>query len=436
MLVHFRVENFRSLRDRAELSLLVPTWAETRGDVTSSIPSHPETRVGTVAAVFGSNASGKSNLLQALAAIRRAVVASHQRWDPEGGAPHDPFLLDERSLHEPTMFEVTLVLAEDQFRYGFRLDREGIVSEWLFSYPRNRRRVLFTRDRGRDPEFQFGKTLTGQTAVIRELTRPNSLFLSVAAANNHSQLSPIFHWFSRHIQIVEPDDLPLRVNSTARRMSDASAGPRVRELLRLADLGIVDARPIRRGLGEEPESILKDFLERMAKSAGIQGSVDDALERARLTVELDHETDRATSVAIPFARESQGTQSWFALIDPLLHALETGSVLVADELDGSLHPHLSAEVVRMFHDPQVNKSGAQLVFGSQNPTMLGNLLGDPPLRRDEIWITEKDRTGATHLHPLTDFAPRKAENIERGYLQGRYGGVPFVDHERLRQAAD
>jgi AAA15 family ATPase/GTPase len=90
----------------------------------------------------------------------------------------------------------------------------------------------------------------------------------------------------------------------------------------------------------------------------------------------------------------------------------------------------------MFHDPRTNISGAQLVFASHDPTPLGSLLGDrPPLRRDEIWITEKDRNGATRLYPLTDFSPRKSENIERGYLQGRYGGVPFIDHERIRQPA-
>ncbi len=118
----------------------------------------------------------------------------------------------------------------------------------------------------------------------------------------------------------------------------------------------------------------------------------------------------------------------------LLYVLDHGAVLLIDELDASLHPHLSAEVVRMFHDPEINQKGAQLIFSSHDPTLLGNLLSDrPPLRRDEVWITEKDETGATHLFPLTDYKPRKSENLERGYLQGRYGGVPFLDHDRIRE---
>jgi uncharacterized protein len=110
-------------------------------------------------------------------------------------------------------------------------------------------------------------------------------------------------------------------------------------------------------------------------------------------------------------------------------------LLLIDELDSSLHPYLSEEVVRMFHDPVMNRKNSQLVFTSHDPTLMGNLLGDQaPLRRDEIWITEKDRSGATRLYALTDFRPRKSENFERGYLQGRYGGVPFIDHERARES--
>jgi predicted ATPase len=418
-------------------SLVVPSWVDTHQDATLSLPRQSGTRVGTVAAIFGPNASGKSNVLEAIGAMRRAVVASHQRWDPDGGAPQEPFLLDEERRDQPTTFEVDLCLDDDRFQYGFRLDKNGIASEWLFSYPQNRRRLLYERRRDEEPEFRFGKSLTGQTAVLRELTRPNSLFLSVAAANNHRELSRIHSWFSRSVRSVTPDNVDPRIQLTIEGLSNETVAPRIRDLLRLADLGIVDARMTQLDMPEEALSLVRDLFERMPLGPPEELNLDEAVEYARRSVELDHQVGSGVrGLPVAFDLESRGTRNWFALLGPLVLTLERGGVLLIDELDASLHPHLSSEVIRMFHDPQVNKTGAQLILTSHDPTLLGNLLAEqPPLRRDEIWITEKDQGGVSHLYALTDFTPRKSENIERGYLQGRYGGVPFVDHERVHQPA-
>lgn len=435
MLISFRTENFRSLRDLNELSLVVPTWADTRRDAVVPLPRHPRTRIGTVAGVFGPNASGKSNVLEAMGAMRGAVINSHQRWSPEGGAPQSPFLLDQEHPQAPTMFEVDLLLNKRRFQYGFSLDKDGIASEWLYEYPESRRRMLYVRNRGQRSEFRFGKTLTGQTAILRELTRSNSLFLSVAAANNHRQLTRIYNWFARDLRVITPDDMS-RTKSTIEGLSNESVGSRIRELLRLADLGVVDARVTERDVNKEVESWLRDLLERMPGASPQEARrIDEALDLVRRSVELDHEADGGRRrVPISFDLESRGTRNWFSLVGALVSVLQRGAVLIIDELDASLHPHLSEEIVRMFHDPEVNREGAQLIFSSHDPTLLGNLLSEePPLRRDEIWITEKDRSGATRLYALTDFKPRKSENLERGYLQGRYGGVPFVDHERARE---
>ena len=436
MLINFRAGNFKSLRDTNELSLVVPTWADTYDDVTTPLPRQPGTRVGTVAAVFGPNASGKSNVLEAMRAMRGAVVASHQRWDPDGGAPHQPFLLDEDHLVRPTLFEVNLAIDKDRFNYGFCLDADGIVSEWLYTYPQNRPRLLYTRNRDEEPEFRFGKSLTGQISVIRELTRKNSLFLSAAAANNHPELSRIYHWFSRQIRMVSPEDTVGGTRFTLELLKDEGNAQRIRDLVRIADLGIVDVRLTHKEVSEETAAFVKDIFERFPWSSE-PPSFDDFMQFTRESVEMHHEVEEgARGLPISFDLESRGTQNWFGLVGTLVFVLETGGLLLVDELDSSLHPHLSEEILRMFHDPRTNISGAQLVFASHDPTPLGSLLGDrPPLRRDEIWITEKDRNGATRLYPLTDFSPRKSENIERGYLQGRYGGVPFIDHERIRQPA-
>jgi uncharacterized protein len=436
LLINFRTQNYRSLRDLTELSLVVPTWTDAVQDVMVTLPRDTTTRIGTVAGIFGPNASGKSNVLEAIKAMRSAVINSHQRWDPEGGAPQEPFLLDDRHPGEPTMFEMDLLLDNERYQYGFCLDKVGIASEWLYSYPQNRRRVLYERSRDDKQAFRFGKSLTGQTAVLSELTRQNSLFLSVAAANNHRQLTRIYRWFSNGLRVVDPDDTDIRTQQTIEALGNEALAPRIRDLLRLADLGIVDARITKRAMSDEFVFWLKELVERMpGRPPGQEGNIDEAFRMMERSVELSHEAGKgAKALPISFDLESRGTRNWFALARILLYVLDQGAVLLIDELDASLHPYLSAEVVRMFHDPETNRSGAQLVFSSHDPTLLGNLLSDrPPLRRDEIWITEKNETGATNLLPLTDYKPRKAENLERGYLQGRYGGVPFVDHDGIRE---
>ena len=437
MLINFRTENFRSLRDLNELSLIVPSGTDTRRDTIVSLPRQTSTRVGTVAGIFGPNASGKSNVLKAIESMRDAVIQSHQQWKPEGGAPQDPFLLDEEHRERPTLFEVDLLLDNRRFQYGFCLDKIGVTSEWLYEYPQNRRRLLFERRRGQEPDFRFGKSLTGPISTLRELTRPNSLFLSVGAANNHPRLGRIYRWFAHGVQTLAPDQMSYWAKLTSRVLADKDAAPLIRELLRVADLGIVDARVKRMDVDEEFESWIKELFERMPGAPrGERSNIEEAFELARQSVELDHEADGGErKVPISFDRESRGTQNWFSLMGALVSTFYQGALLLIDELDSSLHPYLSEEVLRMFHDPDENKKNAQLVFTSHDPTLLGNLLGEQtPLRRDEIWITEKDRSGATRLYSLTDFKPRKSENLERGYLQGRYGGVPFIDHERVRES--
>jgi AAA15 family ATPase/GTPase len=145
------------------------------------------------------------------------------------------------------------------------------------------------------------------------------------------------------------------------------------------------------------------------------------------SVELKHSSSGdPAGISLPLEMESEGTRTWLSLADPLLTVLETGSVLCVDELDRSLHPRLALEVVHIFGDPVRNPKNAQLIFNTHDTALLGNLLSGSGLRPDEVWFVEKDTAGATHLYPLTDFKPRRDENLERGYLQGRYRAIPFI----------
>jgi uncharacterized protein len=135
---------------------------------------------------------------------------------------------------------------------------------------------------------------------------------------------------------------------------------------------------------------------------------------------------------LPLASESKGTQTMFRLALPIVSLMRRGGVLVVDELEASLHPMLAAKIVEQFNDPKTNPKNAQLIFTTHDTNLLGNLLGEP-LRRDQVWFTEKDKEGATRLYPLTDYKPRKPENLERGYLQGRYDAVPSLGKLRFNE---
>lgn len=429
MLISFRVENFRSINDEAELSLVVPAWVETDHAVTP-MNGAGHMKVGTVAAIFGSNASGKTNLIRAIWQMAAMVTDSHQRWKPHGGVPHSPFFAAPYSEQE-TMFDLDFMLDGDRYQYGFRFDMKRVTEEWLYSFPKHRPRLLFDRDADREEEYRFGRALRGKTQVIADLTRDNSLFLSAAAANNHSQLTPVAEWFDRHIDRSTPEDRKMRVKyGLSRAIGDDQRKQRTLKLLRSADLGIEDFRLVEHEMDDETRSRVTNIVKALDPEADIK-KVDwnELAQQAQFA----HRVEAGTSF-LTLSEESDGTRAWLALVGTLLDVLEDGRLLIVDELDASLHPQLTSEVVRIFHNSDLNTGGAQLIFNTHDPSLMGTLLGDAPLRRDEVWLTEKGNDGGTRLYPLTDFRPRKAENLERGYLQGRYGGVPFINSALATEA--
>lgn len=411
MLVEFRVENHRSLRDEQALSMEVarPHDAEARSASTPLLP---------VAALYGANASGKSNVLGALRFMRDAVIHSHRFWSPDGGVPRDPFAWGDKA-REPSLYELTFALDGVRHEYGFVIDDERFLEEWHYVWPHGRKQVWFERE---GDEFRFGEHLKGENRVAEKITRPNGLFLSAAVQNRHEQLEPVFR-FLRRMRFhkvpgqrgpVHSDDLPRWLRGESAQLSlfdqdhDAERAAHLeafRLLLRAADIGIID-------------------IKIQAEDEG-GASLRDRLRRSRNRVFLQHRGPVADAW-LPLEEESAGTQQLFRLAPLVLDTLFRGGVLVMDELEASFHPLLALQIIRTFNDPGQNPHHAQLIFSTHDTNLLGTTLGAPSLSRDQIWLTEKDDEGATRLYPLTDFKPRKEENLERGYLQGRYGAIPFL----------
>jgi AAA15 family ATPase/GTPase len=412
MLIEFRVENHRSLRDEQVLTMEAGRGGDDADLRPRQISGHSE-RLLTAAALYGANASGKSNVLAALAFMRDAVVRSHRIWSPDGGVPRDPFAWGPKKM-EPSLFEATLLLADVRFHYGFRASGDSFLEEWCHAWPHGKKQVWFERDNN---SFKFGENLKGENKLIADVTRPNALFLSAAAQHNHPQLQPIYSWFRAIRNINLPVDrrpfrrsLPTEFVLAQMLVDDAADAQqqkleesserlleRFRTLLQMADIGIVDLR----------------------------AEKSEADNPVRPSIYLKHKSE-FDNAWLPLREESQGTRTLFDIALPILQVIKEGGILLVDELERSLHPSLARQIIRQFNDPAANPKNAQIIFTTHDTNLLGTTLGEPVLRRDQVWLTEKDAGGATVLYPLTDYKPRKAENLERGYLQGRYGAIPFL----------
>ena len=386
MLLRFGVANHLSLRGFQELSFAASSLKDPDGGLIACPPA-PGGSVVPAAVVYGANASGKSNLVDAMDAMRKMVLSSHSQGEPDGGVPRHPFCLDAAGAREPTRFDLDFTIDGVRHHYGFEASDAAFESEWLYDFPNSRRRMLFEREGG---VFRFGRALGGRNAVIADLTRPNSLYLSAAAQNGHERLSRVFEYF--------------RAIRGARGISITGA----------AASAVL--------AGEEPDRRAIAFLEKIG--AGVVGYRRRDSDGANpVAIELAHRGRDGAAVYLDLARESAGTRLLLVVLGRAFRALDQGAPLFIDELDASLHTQAAGAVLRLFRSPETNPKGAQLVATTHDT----NLMESSLLRRDQLWFTEKDDGGATRLYPLTDFRTRKGDNIERGYLQGRFGAVPFDD---------
>ncbi|MEV5674461.1 MULTISPECIES: AAA family ATPase [unclassified Streptomyces] len=425
MLLRFQVTNHASLLEEQELSLVAADRHPERAEFPS--PSVGEFAV-PVAAIYGTNASGKSNVIDSLGWMRSAVLSSFRHWDPSGGVPRRPFLLGQGGAGRPSSFAVDFVVGGVHHQFGFSADDERVTEEWLYYYPEGRQRRLY--ERGTDGTIAFGRWLTGRRKLIAELLRPNSLYLSVAAAQGHDQLSEVFQWFRSGLRMATDHDFTRRLDLTVRLCSEERDGRRnqpVLDLLGFADLGVsgLEIQDWDDAVREDHQRITQALREALGDKVRVR---DDAKQRVR----VEHRTAEGV-YPLDLAYESSGTRTWIGLIGPVLTTLAEGGVLCVDELDARLHPYLVDALVGMFQSTTTNSRGAQLVFSTHEAALLGRNVRTE-LFRDQVWFTEKDpRTLATRLFPLTEFSVRdSADNLERRYLGGRYGAVPHLDDDLLR----
>lgn len=431
MLLKFAVTNFLSIREEAEISFVAAALKDMREVL---IPSTYATHgVLPVLAVYGANASGKSNALRSLSYMRWFVLNSFRTADKKGTG-RKPFRLDSESPEKDSRFVLDFVLGDVRYQFGMAVSRDAVTSEWLYQYPRQARQVLYERE---GAVFKFGRALQGSNRQIESITRPNALFLSTAATSNHPELTKVRDYFRDKLILefgTDPDTAGAR-NARAIE-SDVELRAELVRQLALADTGIAEIRVERSPMDESLKTEMKGVMEALTKLIGkispedAANSSPDPDNEDTLRLKLGHSGKDGKVHFLDFSDESMGTQYLVALLPSMLRALKAGAVLILDEITTGLHTLLARQLVALFHDRSINKRGAQLIFSTHDT----NLLSPGVMRRDEIWFAEKGSDGSTTLFPLTDIKTKNTDNIERGYLQGRFGAVPVLSQSTLDPA--
>lgn len=423
MLIEFSVTNYRSFLTSQSLTLAANTATELREENSFASPVSNLPRLLRSAVVYGPNAAGKSNLVQAIAFIKKFVLSSAKESQEGEKVNVTPFLFNRESSRNPSEFEVLFIQGGIRYQYGFSVNSKRVTGEWLFAYPEGRAQKWF--ERNFDPETQkdiwyFGPKFTGHRKIWQEATRSNALFLSTAIQLNNEQLKPVFNWFDRKLRVIRQGE-SIHPEFTISECGEENKKKKILKFMNAADLSITDI------FLEKKEFSMEDLPDEMPQN--VKEEIIKELDGKKLTqlFFMHPSSDTGEDVALEFSEESAGTRKLFALAGPWLDVLDNGFVLLVDELDTSLHPLLIRFLLNLLHNPETNRHNAQLVFTTHDTTVLDQTL----MRRDQVWFVEKDAENATRLYPLSDYKPRKGEALQKGYLYGRYGALPFPGELRF-----
>ncbi len=417
MLIQFTVGNYRSFKEKQTLSML----ATKVGGQEECVREVGKYKLLTSAAIYGANASGKSNLIQAMKFALKLILNPSFVFGDYSVIDVAPFRLAEQTYDKPSYFEFIFIENKTIYRYGFEVSASKITKEWLYHTPTSRESLLFERQ---DNTITLRSRLSGEKKLT-EKTRFNHLFLSVLADFNNQLADKLMNSFNNMLVILGVDDSEF-FQKAKQSLENEKERVIVKNFLKEYDTDINDIKAGYSGW----------FT--LVKEKGTAGMISDEEIRATkkprtMHYMYDKEGNKTDAAEFFLKDESDGTQKLFAMALPVLSTLANGGLLVIDEMDARLHPIITESIVRLFQQRRANPNDAQLIFATHDT----NLLDADLLRRDQVWFTEKNRVEATNLYSLVEYKPRKQENYEKNYIQGRYGAIPFVGRiERLVEPND
>jgi len=401
MLIGFSVGNYKSFKETVTLSMVASSITEEDKDLDENNVFQINDKLSLLksAAIYGANASGKSNLIAAINFMKWFVLNSSKETQVSDAIDIEAFRLSTQTEKEPSFFEIVFLLEDKTFRYGFEVNAQEVVSEWLFQADDSEEKMLFERDF----DYRLGDFPEGEG--ISRKTRSNALFLSVVAQFNGEISGKILLWFSKNLQLISGlQDTQYREETLESFENDRHRHDII-EFSKKLDLGIADIQ-------------IKKYISQKTAMFGIY-------EVGVKTVHRKYNADGKQTAIELFdieTHESEGTNKLFALAGLLLDTLRTGKILLIDELDARLHPLITRELICLFNSNETNPHNAQLIFTTHDT----NLLSSKTFRKDQIWFTEKDDKGATDLYSLVEYKVGKNASFERDYIMGKYGGIPFI----------
>ena len=406
MLIEFTVGNYRSFKEPVTLSMVAANLVSQDKSVDQNNVFAVDEKLSLLksAAIYGANASGKSNLAKALSFMVWFMVNSSRETQSTDAIDVEPFLLSTETESQPSFFELVFLMEGQKYRYGFEATSERVVAEWLYTVPKSRETNLFDRDL---THIKSSKVL--QASGIEPRTRPNALFLSVCAQFNVAIVEKILAWLTKNLQVTSGFDNGAYLNRTISKLKSDLYQEKIIQLIKNLDLSITDIKVITHGIDERYGS-KEDFPQEFTLVNTIHKKFNK-----------ENNYSANINLLLQF-HESEGTRKIFALAGTLIDVLEEGNILVIDELDARLHPLITRSIIELFHKPKSNPNNAQLIFMTHDTNLLSNKI----FRRDQIWFTEKDRYGATALYSLAEYNIRNDASYESDYIKGKYGAVPYI----------
>jgi uncharacterized protein len=421
MLIEFTVGNYLSFKEKRTFSMEATSIKE-NGDNVFEAGGHRLLKGGVI---YGANASGKSNLIKAMRAFEKLIMAS-RKLSSTDEIEVTPFRLSTETEHKPSFFEMVFLVDGRYYRYGFEVTRKAVVREWLFHKTRGER-MLFLRE---GQEIEIDRSLA-EFSVFKDKVNSNVFFLTVLDHFNETNAQSIIKYLNISFEAaLAVSDFyraltvfTVSINSLA-NLIVRSADNEVVQLLKSLNLGFEE-------FTLNPKSDLSTVLTPLTDRDGnvLPKSSEHPMLLQTIHNVFDDKGNLAGSVKFDLDKdESTGAKKVMDMLGVLIITLKQGGFFAMDEMDANLHPILTQRIIELFHSPVTNPKNAQLVLTTHDT----NLLSYGNYRRDQIWFTEKDSLGATDLYSLAEFKlddgkkVRSDASYESQYLEGRYGAIPFI----------
>ncbi len=419
MLLQFSVNNYKSIKDTITFSM-----------ATSSKDEGNSFNIGKYellksAIIYGANASGKSNFLKAMAFMGKIVLNKNKVIQSTDTLEHFPFKLNTDTQNSSSTFEIVCFINNIKYRYGFEMDDTTVYAEWLYADEKGKESKLFYRDAEEDDYINPNKFKEGYKSFDKKELKinvpKNQLFIWKCDQNDGEVSKSILGWFNR-FNLIDGMEHDGYIGFAMEQMENEDFKNEIVNLVKTADIGIED-------IILEKEKVPSEFFEEMSIPSDLKEKILEGggLQRILLNTyhkQYDENDNEVGKIIFELdEEESKGTRKFFKMSAPILNTLREGKVLIIDELDASLHPMLTKHLIKLFHNEKINTKNAQLIFATHDTNMLTPIM----FRRDQIWLTEKDKFGATDIYSLAQLKDViKNENFEKQYIQGKYGAIPYL----------